>query len=40
MSVIVRSRVDENQTWSGTISSIDTQAESNNNNMYLSLIHI
>ena len=36
MSVIVRSRVDENQTWSGTISSIDTQAESNNNNMYSS----
>ena len=36
MPVIVRSRVDENQTWSGTISSIDTQAESNNNNMYSS----
>lgn len=32
-AVIVRSRVDENQTWTGTISSIDTQAESNNNNM-------
>lgn len=32
-SVIVRSRVDENQTWKGTIASIDTQAESNNNNM-------
>lgn len=33
MAVIVRSRVDENQTWTGTIASIDTQAESNNNNM-------
>lgn len=36
MAVIVRSRVDVNQTWTGTISSIDTQAESNNNNMYSS----
>lgn len=36
MAVIVRSRVDENQTWKGTISSIDTQAESNNNNMMMS----
>lgn len=33
MAVIVRSRVDENQTWTGSIASIDTQAESNNNNM-------
>lgn len=31
MPVIVRSRVDENQTWTGTISSINTQAESDNN---------
>ena len=34
MPVIVRSRVDENQTWSGTIASINTQTESDNNMYY------
>ena len=33
--VIVRSRVDENQTWSGTFTAVNTdEAENNNNNMY------
>ena len=32
---IVRSRVDENQTWSGTFTAVNTdEAENNNNNMY------
>ena len=36
-SVIIRSRVDENQTWTGTISKVDleNQETSNNNNMYM-----
>lgn len=34
--VIVRSRVDESVTWTGTIASIDTQAEQDNNNYYSS----
>lgn len=34
MPVIVRSRVDENQTWNGTIASINTQTESDNNMYY------
>ena len=34
-AVILRSRVDENQTWTGTISKIDTEnVEQNNNEMY------
>lgn len=36
MPVIVRSRVDESQTWNGTITSIDTQAQSDNNMYYSS----
>lgn len=32
MPVIVRSRVDQSQTWTGTISVIDTQADNSNNN--------
>lgn len=32
MQVILRSRVDEEQTWTGTISKIDTQNESGDNN--------
>ena len=32
--VIVRSRVDSSLTWTGTISTIDTQAEQDNNNYY------
>lgn len=32
---IIRSRVDENQTWSGTFTAVNTdEAENNNNNMY------
>ncbi len=37
MDVIIRSRVDENQTWKGTITKFDTEnPESNNNNGYYS----
>lgn len=36
-TVIIRSRIDEEQTWSGTISRVDTEnQESNNNNGYIS----
>ena len=31
---IIRSRVDENQTWSGTFTAVDTEEAQNNNNMY------
>lgn len=32
---VIRSRVDENQTWSGTFTAVDTdEAQNNNNNMY------
>lgn len=35
-SVIIRSRVDEEQTWNGTISKVDLENEEiNNNNMYM-----
>lgn len=34
MPVILRSRADETQTWSGTIDSVDTNPEENNNNYY------
>ena len=33
-SVIIRSRIDGNVTWTGTITSVDTQAENNNNYNY------
>ncbi len=33
--VILRSRVDEEQTWNGTITKIDTQGEESNNNEYI-----
>lgn len=36
MTVIVRSRVDQSITWTGTISSIDTQSSSDDNNNYYS----
>ncbi len=36
MTVIVRSRVDQSITWTGTISSIDTQSSSDDNNNYFS----
>lgn len=36
MSVIVRSRVDQSITWTGTISSIDTQSSSDDSNNYYS----
>lgn len=36
MIVIVRSRVDQSITWTGTISSIDTQSSSDDNNNYYS----
>ena len=32
--VIIRSRIDENQTWSGTISRVDTENQETNNNNY------
>ena len=32
--VIIRSRIDENQTWSGTISRVDTENQETNNNQY------
>lgn len=36
-SVVIRSRVDETQTWDGTISKVDTEnTDNNNNNMYYS----
>lgn len=34
MEVILRSRVDETQTWSGMIESVDTNPEESNNNYY------
>ena len=36
MPVIVRSRVDDTQTWSGVIASIEMQPEENNNNYFYS----
>lgn len=33
-TVIIRSRIDENQTWSGTISRVDTENQETNNNQY------
>ena len=33
-SVIIRSRIDETKTWSGTVSKIDTEPAANNNEQY------
>lgn len=33
-TVIIRSRIDEEQTWSGTISRVDTENQESNNNQY------
>ena len=35
-SVIIRSRLNENETWKGTVSTVDTEPESNQNNNYYS----
>lgn len=34
MAVLIRSRADETQTWSGVIETVDTNPEENNNNFY------
>lgn len=38
MAVLLRSRADETQTWSGVIETVDTNPEENNNNFYYDVV--